>query len=69
MRATMTKTELLQRLNLNQEQLAERFEISPSAVSQWPADEPLPRLRLLELPERFPELFRRSRRAAKKAAA
>lgn len=41
-----------------QYQLADFFDVTEGAVSQWPADAPLPPLRVLQLETRRPDLFR-----------
>ena len=63
----MTRDELLKHFSTN-EGIAEAFRafgerITTSAVQQWPAAKPIPRLREMQLQKHRPELFRKKRRA------
>ena len=57
----MTKSELFAKTNLTTKEVADLFRITSGAVSQWPDDEQLPELRLLQLQKLRPELFRAPR--------
>ena len=65
----MTKAEVLTRLNMTQADMARMFNVSASAVAQWPDDEPLPRARDLQLKyELHPEIFATENAATEEAA-
>lgn len=51
----MTKAELFKLVNGGPSAVARIFEITPSAVSQWP--DPVPEARVFELRGRRPDLF------------
>jgi DNA-binding transcriptional regulator YdaS (Cro superfamily) len=54
----ITKRQLRTALNLETDSaLAVFFGISPSAVSQWPLDEPIPMLRALQAEVKRPDVF------------
>jgi|DEB19_MinimDraft_2_1074335.scaffolds.fasta_scaffold07739_4 DNA-binding transcriptional regulator YiaG len=53
----ITKRTARERLDVNDAGLAAFFNITPSAVSQWGDDEPLPTPRQWELMARKPDLF------------
>lgn len=54
----MTKVELRKALgDCSDAELARFFKITPAAVSQWPDDQPIPRLRWLEVGHLRPDLF------------
>ena len=58
MKTTVTKKQLRQALGFeNDYEIAAFFEISPSAVSQWPEDGPVPELRLLQAEKKRPGVF------------
>lgn len=54
----ITKRELRAALGVDTDaEVVAFYEISASAVSQWPEDEPIPELRQLQAMTRRPELF------------
>jgi transcriptional regulator with XRE-family HTH domain len=54
----LTKQHLRTALKLKHEhEIAEFFGISPSAVSQWPEETPIPELRQLQAITKRPDLF------------
>jgi transcriptional regulator with XRE-family HTH domain len=56
----MTKTELLTALDVSQSKLSRILGISRAAVSQWPANEPIPELQWLRLKDRRPKMLQRA---------
>ena len=55
---TITKARLREALGFDTDaQVAEFFDISPSAVSLWKEDGPIPELRQLQALRRRPDLF------------
>ncbi len=54
----MTKNELIQRLG-SESAIARLFDIERQAVHQWPNDQTIPLLRLLQLKNMKPHWFRK----------